>query len=284
MFSQSGIMATADHGGGAIDADWTRRDWDLVEHGADDSGPAVLLLAGGWCTAAFFDDLAAQPALDSVRLIAATAPGHGMSRAPEDLSVEHYARLTGDLAAELGCDVIGGHSFGANVALETVASGAFAGPVLLLSPALSRADESRFPRVLDVLGRVFGHLPFSVALRTIGVGMRQTLPPERVAPLVAQMKTNDPRFLRAYMRAYLAYLDRQGSVAARLCDAGVRTVLASGEHDDVGMTEEERHVLETCPHVSVVEIRDAGHFTLIEKPGRIADALLGLLYGSKTAM
>ena len=47
-----------------------------------------------------------------------------------------------------------------------------------------------------------------------------------------------------------------------------------GESDDIGITDDERDVLEASPHVSIVRIADAGHFTLNQQPGEIAKLVL----------
>ena len=47
-----------------------------------------------------------------------------------------------------------------------------------------------------------------------------------------------------------------------------------GERDDVGLTPDERVLLEAAPGLRLVEIADAGHFTLNQKPDEIADLLL----------
>ena len=104
----------------------------------------MLLLPGGWCTAMFYDELMAEPALAGARLVAVTLPGNGGTAAPEDVSIENYARLTAELARDLGCDVVVGHSMGANVALEMAGSGAFTGPLVLLAPMLLPARTRRW--------------------------------------------------------------------------------------------------------------------------------------------
>lgn len=111
--------------------------WDIQESGPADVRATVLLLPGGMCSGAFYEDVMAAPALASapVRLIAATVPGHAGTPPPRDLSMENYAAPAGTLAAERGCDVVVGHSLGANVALEMAAGGHFSGPVVLLSDA-----------------------------------------------------------------------------------------------------------------------------------------------------
>ena len=128
-----------------------------------------------------------------------------------------------EAAAELGCDAVVGHSLGANVALEMAASGAYACPLILLAPSFSRADEARALRVLDGLGRVMGHWPYSAMLRMVDAAVKDSpLPEDRRAELVADLRRNDPRVIRRGIHAYLGYLDRYRTVAPRLCAAGVR--------------------------------------------------------------
>lgn len=236
----------------------------------------MLLLPGALATAVFYDDLLAEPQLSdaSIRFVATTLPGFGGTPAPDDVSMENYARLAGRLAADLGCDAVVGHSLGANVALEMVAAGEYAGPLVLLSPSFSRKDESKFPRALDHLGRVLGHLPFAMMLKIIGPAMKSSLPPDRRDALIAELRKNDPRFVRRQTRQYLEYLDRHGSLAPRLCDSGVPAWVVFGEHDDIGLTDPEPETLEACPDVTMVTISDAGHFTLNQKPGQIAELVI----------
>ena len=89
-----------------------------------------------------------------------------------------------------------------------------------------------------------------------------------------ELKNNDPRFVRAQTRAYLAYLDRHGSLAERFCDAVVRAWVVFGEKDDIRLTPAEREVLTRAPNVTLVEIADTGHFALNAKPDEIAEIVL----------
>jgi predicted alpha/beta superfamily hydrolase len=141
--------------------------------------------------------------------------------------MENYARLAGKLAADFRCDGVVGHSLGANVALEMAAAGHFSGPLVLLSPSFSRTDESRFPRALDRMSSVLGHLPYAAMLKVIGPAMKGSLPPERQDALIAELKNNDPRFLRRQTHRYLEYLDRHGSLFFRLCDSGVNRIISA---------------------------------------------------------
>lgn len=256
--------------------------WMVRETGPQSADHAVLLLPGALASAVFYDDLLAEPRMAdaSIRFVATTIPGFGRTPELRDISVEGYARSAGALAADLGCDAVVGHSLGANVALEMVAAGTFSGPVVLLSPSFSRQDESRFPRALDRLARVFGHVPYSFMLKLIGPAMKSSLPPERRDVLIASLQNNDARFLRRQTRLYLEYLDRHGSLAPRLCSSGAAAWVVFGDSGDVGLTDDERGVLVECPGMTLVEIADTGHFALNQKPGQVAEVVLEALAGT----
>jgi pimeloyl-ACP methyl ester carboxylesterase len=255
--------------------------WQVFESGPEVADHTLLLLPGALCTAVFYDDLIAELSRRGapIRFAAATLPGFGGTKPLDDVSVENYATLAGRLAAMLGCDAVVGHSMGANVAIEMAAGGHFNGPLVLLAPSLSRADESKFPRALDALSRVLGHLPYSLMLTMIGPAVKSSLPPARRDVLTAELRRNDPRALQRQTHAYLAYLDNHGSLAARLGDAGAPTWIVFGERDDIGITDDERRTLAAYSQVEIVEIPGAGHFTLNQEPARIADIVVAALAG-----
>ena len=144
-----------------IEASREHLGWVLHESGPKSADHTVLLLPGALCTAAFYDDLLAEPSMSTarIRFVAATVPGFGGTAPPKDMSMESYSKLAGKLASELGCDAVVGHSLGANIAVEMASAGEFSGPLVLLSPSFSRTDESRFPRALDGLSRDSGTCP-----------------------------------------------------------------------------------------------------------------------------
>jgi pimeloyl-ACP methyl ester carboxylesterase len=113
--------------------------------------------------------------------------------------------------------------------------------------------------------------------KVIGPAMKGSLPTDRYEALVAELKSNDPRFVRLHTRELLKYLDRYGTLVPRLCDAGVEAHVVFGERDDTGLADEERRALEQCPHATLTTIAGARHFTMNQEPGQIAELVLGAL-------
>jgi pimeloyl-ACP methyl ester carboxylesterase len=253
------------------------RNWDVREVGPADAAHTVLLLPGGLCTAEFYGDLLAEPRLAEapLRFVAVTLPGFGGTPYPHDLSMENYARITGRLAAERGCDVVVGHSIGANVAIEMAAAGHFTGPIVLLSPTFSRPDEMRALGVADRVGRipVVGPLVWAGLLRLMPYGMKSHLPADRRDVLLADVRKNDARVCRPMIRHYFAYLDRHGTLVPRLRASGVPAWVVRGDRDEVGLTDEERRRLEASPNVTLVTVPDATHMVLTDQPALLAELL-----------
>jgi pimeloyl-ACP methyl ester carboxylesterase len=263
--------------------------WALHESGPTDAEHTVLLLPGAFCTSAFYNDLFTEPKLAQapLRLVAATPPGFGGRPPPDglDLTVEGYADLAARLAADLGCDAVVGHSYFGNVAIEMAAAGRFPGPLVLLSPCFSSQDEERDVRLLDRVGRLpgIGRLAWAAIPRTLSLSMKGRLPPGRHDQLVSEMKTSDMLVFRALVRRYFEHLDRHGSLVQRLCAAGVNTWVVRGEHDEVGLTDDERRALEECPSVTMVTVPDAAHFLMTDQPTRIAELILEVVSADRAA-
>jgi pimeloyl-ACP methyl ester carboxylesterase len=258
--------------------------WSVRESGPADAPHTVLLLPGGLCGTAFYEDLMAAPALAGapIRLVAATVPGHAGTVAPRDVSMENYAAITGAFAAEHGCTAVVGHSIGANIALEMVAGGHFSGPVVLLSPTFSRPDESGALAVATGLGRVpgLGALVWPAMLWLTPKVLADSIPERRRAALLADLKRNAAPFCRRAMAEYFGYLDRHGSLVPRLCGSGARAWVVRGDRDEVGLTDSERAALQACPAVTLETVPDSGHLVMVEQPEAVArlitDAVLGV--------
>jgi pimeloyl-ACP methyl ester carboxylesterase len=121
-----------------------------------------------------------------------------------------------------------------------------------------------------------GAAAFRATLRLIGPAFKGALPPDRHAALVAERRRSDPHDVRRSAHLYLHYLDEHGTVAPRLCSAGVPTWVVYGEHDDAGIADEERRTLEQRG-ASVVTIPGAGHFTPNQEPRPVAELVAELV-------
>ena len=125
---------------------------------------------------------------------------------------------------------------------------------------------------------MLGPLPFAAMLRLMGPAMKGLpLPAERRKELAAELRKNDPRVARRGIHCYLRYLDRHGSVAARLCQAGVPAWVVHGERGDGGITADERSTLEACPRMKVITIPGASFMTPNEEPALVAGLVIEAL-------
>jgi pimeloyl-ACP methyl ester carboxylesterase len=254
------------------------QDWDIRRSGPPDADTTVLLLPGGMSSGVFFEPIMEALADAPVCVVAATLPGFGRTPQPVDVSIENYAALAGQLAAELGADIVGGHSLGGNVALEMAASSSFEGRLLLLSPTFSREDEAQELAVMDRLGRIpgLGQLAWRAMLKTTPRAMGKQFPPEYRAALVADLANNDATFCRRIVRSYYRYLDAHDSLVSRLCQSGNQACVVFGDNDEIGLTDEERQGLLACPSVKLLTIGDATHALVVEQPAPIAELILEL--------
>jgi pimeloyl-ACP methyl ester carboxylesterase len=247
--------------------------------GPDRAERTVLCLPGGLCTAAFFDDLFAEPAIEhgDVRLLATTLPGFGGVPLPTgfDASVESHAERAANLAREAGCDTVLGHSFGANVAIEMAAAGHFDGRLILLSPSFSREDESRALAILNGIGYVPGirAVVDAIVFRSLSKMLDGNVPAERVDALASEMARSDRKDVRLTTRRYFEYLDRHGTLVGRLCRSGISAEVVFGDADDVGLTAGERGALESCPTTRLHVVPDCGHMIMNQRPDWVAELI-----------
>jgi pimeloyl-ACP methyl ester carboxylesterase len=110
-------------------------------------------------------------------------------------------------------------------------------------------------------------------LKVIGSMLKDGVPAHRQAALAAELRKNDPRLVRQHVRQYLNYLDRHGCVARRLCESGARAWVVYGEKDEVGITDEERAILDACPTVTLQTLAGAGHFIPNTRPDVVAELI-----------
>jgi pimeloyl-ACP methyl ester carboxylesterase len=257
-------------------------DWSFREGGATEADRTVLLLPGAFCSAAFYDEVLAEPAAAEagLRLVAATPPGFGGNSPPPgfDMSVAAYAQLVEAEAERLGAIAIAGHSVFANVLIVVAERGRFGGPLVLLSPCFSREDEEKDVRQMAPMARIpgVGALMFRVAPRMFSSSMKGRLPADRHDELVAEMKKNEPRAMRQLILRYWQHLAEPGrpGLAQRLADSGARAWVVRGDEDEVGLKGEEAAILEAAPSVTMVPIAGARHFSMTDQPAAVAQAIV----------
>ncbi len=250
-------------------------EWQLFESGPANAEHTVLLLPGGMCSARSYLELAQQPSLSGLRLVAATLPGHAGAPSPEDYSHETYGRITAELAAETGADVVVGFSMGANVALEMAEKKSFTGPTVLLGISLSLPDESAFFINVIRLSKVLGSLPLALMKKATGSMVKRIpVPPDRQAELAADFRRTDTRDMRLALREYLKWLTSGENHAEMLCRSGVPAWVVHAEKGgDGGLTDAERRTLEACSTVKIVTIPGSVFFLPNEVPDQIADVI-----------
>ena len=223
-------------------------DWELRETGPTEARHGVLLLPGGACSAAFYNELAAEAVLADLRLVAATLPGHAGTPAPSDLSTRNYGRLAAQLATVKRCDMVLGFSMGSTIALEMATTAGFTGPLILTGASFSRKAESTMLEVLDALARVTGALPYAFMRSMFGPMLKQsTIPAERQAELLAEFKRNQPKELRRLMRAYLRDLGREPLIGDRLRALEAPVWIVHADKGDGRLTTQERRSLGGLP-------------------------------------
>jgi pimeloyl-ACP methyl ester carboxylesterase len=248
--------------------------------GAENPRYRVLCLPGGLATAAFYDDLLATPALTTggVRAFATTLPGFGGVQFPAgfDASVEAHAAFAGNLASELECDAVVGHSFGGNVAIEMAAGGHFDGPVILLAPTFSPEDEMKgletFNRICYVPG--LRALVTALVFKSFPKMLEGNVPAESVDRLAAEMASSNRSDIRTNLRRSYQHLYKYGTLAGRLCRSGVQAEVVFGEDDEVGLTPAERSALESCPTTRLHFVPDCGHMLPNQKPDWVAELIV----------
>ena len=253
-------------------------DWELRETGPAEARHGVLLLPGGACSAAFYNELAAEPVLADLRLVAATLPGHAGTPAPSDLSTRNYGRLAAQLATAKRCDMVLGFSMGSTIALEMATRAGFTGPLILTGASFSRQAESTMLEVLDALARVTGALPYAFMRSMFGPMLKQsTIPAERQAELLAEFKRNQPKDLRKLIRAYLRDLGREPLIGDRLRALNAPVWIVHADKGDGRLTTQERLSLEGRPNVTVVTIPGRSFFLPNEHPAQLADLIVEAL-------
>ncbi|HET8578973.1 MAG TPA: alpha/beta hydrolase [Methylomirabilota bacterium] len=197
---------------------------------------------------------------DAGRMIALDLPGHGASSGDGCRTVADYAAVVQGFIRALGAGpvVLAGHSMGGGIA-QTVA---LAAPSLLRGIALvgTGARLRVFPKLLELLGssypaavdfvNQYAWSPASAAALKDG-GRRAML--ETRAPVTA----GDFRACDAF------------DVMARLAEITVPALVIVGEDDQLTPVKYSEHLAGQIPGATLVRIRRAGHYVMLEQPDEV---------------
>jgi len=198
-----------------------RESWELLTAGPPDADRSVLLLPGGANAARSFTLVMADPALSGVHLVATTLPGMAGAPVSEDMSIPALSRRAGELAKELGCDVVVGFSHGATVALDMVLSGHFQGPVVLLGISLTTEDEAAFFRAVVRASQKVGRWPMAALLRLMPLMARfAKTTKQHKKELIEDFKQNRAHDAVVACVEYLDYIAEHRDFAAQLAASG----------------------------------------------------------------
>jgi pimeloyl-ACP methyl ester carboxylesterase len=257
--------------------------WRVIENDPAEARHRVLLAPGLFCSAAFFQEMLDEGSLDQagVKALATTPPGFGGNAAPDDFdfSIESYAQLYEDFAAEQSIDLIVGHSFSANICIEMGARQNFKGPLMLLSPSLQAEDEEEDLRQLYEAGKtpVVGSVLWLWLPTSFKKSFKGKLPEEHYDELIAEMKSNPRHASRMQVNAFFAHVEKYGGLAERLAGVESPTWLVRGDRDPIQDTDEEIAIVEKAPNVVRKTVSDAAHFSITDNPAAVNALIVEML-------
>ena len=255
-----------------------RESWEILTAGPPEADRSVLLLPGGANAARSFNLVMADPRLSSVRLVATTLPGMAGAPVAEDVSIRALSRRAGELANEVGCDVVVGFSHGATVVLDMVLSGHFQGPVVLLGISLTTEDEAAFFRGVVRASQKVGPWPMAALLRLMPLMARTAKTPEvHKKELIQDFKQNRANDSVLACVEYLDYIAEDRDFAAELAASGNPVWVVHAEKGDGGLTDAERATLHAAPNVTLVTIPGSVFLLPDEAPQETTTAIASAL-------
>jgi pimeloyl-ACP methyl ester carboxylesterase len=258
--------------------------WQLVERLAEEgSRRRALLLPGLMGCDIVFTRLLAEPTLAAagVQAIAGNPPGFkGLPVARDfDFSVDGYAELVEGIAAAERIDVILGHSYFANVLIEVAARGIYGGKLVLISPSLSRAAETKDLRDLDRFSRnrvLRAPIWWLTYLMMRSIFKPYFSDPGLLAEVTAAGRLIPRGVACRTLLGFFDHLDRHGDLASRLALTRVPVRYLRGSEDDIGFTGAHRATLGRNPLIEVHEIPGARHFAMCDQPTAVAAHVIAL--------
>jgi pimeloyl-ACP methyl ester carboxylesterase len=255
-------------------------------------GPSILLLHG-LASSSHIWDLVAPRLAPRFRVVAYDQRGHGRSGKPS--SGYRFDRLIADAAAvirtlELGRPVVGGHSWGANVALQLAVDGAelVSGDVLVDGGFLSMRDRMDWRTARTMLAppqlKGMSLEQFRAGMRTFTRGAVE-LTPEVEAVFLSLMRVDrdgniHPRLSRAnHLRILHALWEQDAPGLLRRVRQPTLVVAVRsppGEADSAGFMKDKERAAEVVKDIDAAvrfEWIDGIHDIPIQRPDAVAERI-----------
>jgi len=223
---------------------------------------------------------------DGYRVVAYDQRGYGLSDKPEKVAMKDYIDDLRDILRELGVDegsaVLVGHSFGGMVAQEYAASRRVRGLVLI-------GSTTRIS--VDIIDRVVWHLPPIFWRRILFTEnpltrrVYRSLFFSRATPesIFTEFIRDNKEYLEKsppHMFRYLKYF-KDYDASEILPKIECPTLIIVGKEDKVTPPSESRLIHSLIKNSRLVEVEDAGHLILYEKPRLIAELITSFIESLK---
>lgn len=230
------------------------------------------------------------PDVADITVVVPDLPGFGAS--PPLPAARHdvagYAAWTAALLAEVGADVLAGHSFGSIIAAAAARDAPIKALVLVNPIATSAVTGPRQNMTRLTVGyhRLAGLLPAAA-----GTALLRHRLVTRIAS--SAMVTTHDRALRRWIHAehdryFSGFADRRvlleafeasigHDVGEFAADVTVPTLLVAADRDDIAPLPAQRALLRRFPDARLAVVWDTGHLAHYEAPAGVAEAITAFL-------
>jgi pimeloyl-ACP methyl ester carboxylesterase len=252
--------------------------WVFVKNHPQKIKYQVLLLPGLSCTDVIFTDMLNDPSMENagIHLVAADPPGFKGLPLDDDfeISIENYAILLEELTQRENYDLIVGHSFFANVAIEIGARNNYAGKLMLLSPSLYTDAEPFDVRLLDSMTRVpgIGYVSMQITYQMLDTIFEPYLAQEnkgKVNLLVKEAQKTHQDITQKQLNAFFDHIETYENLTDRLLTANNQIFYVIGTEDNIEFSDAVRKKLSGNKNITIKDIENGKHFLMIDHPKKI---------------
>lgn len=250
---------------------------DFVKFG--DGPVAVFMLHGGYGSSEYWLPTAKRFARDGYRAIAWDAPGYGISKLPDNVSIEGFAEMVVELIDLMGSEknVLIGHSMGGIIAPKVVDLAPNAIDAVVISATLASLDqggeeferdfiEKRVPPLLKVDTLAEAAMPLLKTMIAPGSG-------GELVDLVLRVAGNTPS--RTFVEAMMAIQRYKGNDVVRRLRKPALVI--GGRHDPVALPNLVEELASMIDGAELKIFDDAGHYPFAECPDDYYDSVTDFL-------